>query len=73
MQPPQFILSLYDEQGVLVDLVPVTAIVAPGTNEILLEDLVIPTDKVCATVKLMVWLTNGEVTPVADVHTIVIN
>ena len=69
----QFTLALYDEKGLLVDLVPVTAIVAPGSNEIRLEDLVIPTDKDCTTAKLMVWLTEGDVTPVVGVHNIVIN
>ena len=69
----QFTLCLYDEYGLMTDLVPITAIVAPGSNEIRFEDFVIPTDRVCTTAKLMVWLTEGDVTPVVGVYTIVIN
>lgn len=68
----QFTLCLYDEQGVLVDLIALTAVVAPGSNVIRFENIAIQTDVVCATGKLLGWMSNGDVTPILDVKPFVI-
>lgn len=63
----QFTLCLYDERGILVDLVPLTAILSPGSNEILFEDILVPTTVECATGKIVSWLSDGGATPILDV------
>ena len=67
-----FTLCLYDERGILVDLVPLTAIIAPGSNDIFFDDILLYTTEECRTGKIISWLSDNAATPILNVKTFTI-